>query len=257
MDRKKSYISIGILFLSAICIYFGYQGFVNGDSLSKGRFYALIGVCIICFLIYKIVFYMKDLHTLNSSLVYENNPDRFIEECDKMIESSKVMTMKNIWLVNKSAGYTYKADFKNVIDTLKQIDITKLGSFKLVYYNNLAYAYLMLDKDNEGFQIIERNKKGLLKAIKRKQNAKDFCLTFALYFLKKKDYKKSLEFIKLSKNYTGLMYTADSFEVLKAWIFAETGQKELAEKMLFKMINDSQFTGIKALAQNVFNKCLY
>ena len=85
MDRKKSYISIGILLLSAICIYFGYQGFVMGDSLSKGRFYALIGVYVICFLIYKIVFYMKDLHILNSSLVYENNPDKFISTIEQII----------------------------------------------------------------------------------------------------------------------------------------------------------------------------
>lgn len=103
---------------------------------------------------------MKKLKSFEKYLKEEGNPDKFIEENEKLLQTMKSDYNRTIIKINLSAGYCDKEEYetaKNILlsEPIKQVK----GINKVIYYINLAYIYFRLEENQKALSILEQQKK--------------------------------------------------------------------------------------------------
>lgn len=104
----------------------------------------LVAVAIIVFVCVAVVSKKQNtvINDLLSILYKDLNPDKFIDESLKTLETVKSRALKKTLLLNLAVGYQAKCMFDKAIETTKSINIKGASTvFKAMYHCNLAMFY--------------------------------------------------------------------------------------------------------------------
>jgi len=112
--------------------------------------------------------FQKKLNSLQAILITENNPDKYIEENTKLLETTKNLYNKSLIYINISAGHAVKKSYRKSKEALKNIPEKGLrGINRVVYFSNLAYYHFKLAETKEAIKIVEDNKKESILELKK------------------------------------------------------------------------------------------
>lgn len=108
--------------------------------------------------------FVKKLKGIEKILIEEQNPDKFIEENEKLLQSIKSDYNKAIININLSAGYCDKGDYEKAKEILLSTPVKKLtGLNEIIYYMNLAYVYFRLEEGDIALETLEKHNKDFLR----------------------------------------------------------------------------------------------
>jgi hypothetical protein len=65
--------------------------------------------------------FQKKLNSLQAILITENNPDKYIDENTKLLETTKNLYNKSLIYINISAGHAVKKSYRKAKEALKNI----------------------------------------------------------------------------------------------------------------------------------------
>lgn len=125
--------------------------------------YYLIGSAVILVatlainLIWQIKF-QKEIFAASHILREDKNADLYIQTMQKLINKTRLISNKNLLLMNMSVGYSEKEDYHKAKEILLSINPQKINEVnRAVYFNNLASFSFMLDEKEEAIKIMEAN----------------------------------------------------------------------------------------------------
>ncbi len=131
-------------------------------------FYLIASVVfILCALTVNIIWqisFQKKLAGLSRILYQQKDPDRFIAENEKLLQTVKSEFNKGLILINISAGYSEKEDYRRAKDILLQVSEKHIkGFYKVIYNHNLCYFYFMLGENTSGLAVFNANRNVFMK----------------------------------------------------------------------------------------------
>mgnify|MGYP000174815389 CR=1 FL=1 len=107
----------------------------------------LIMVLLLIFAFYKIKKQISEVNYLNDILYIKKQPERYIEEIDKILAVKQTEKNKVINTIQKTTGMLYAGRFDEVIETLEKLKSTP-KNWLPIYYQNLVLAlYFKKDKN--------------------------------------------------------------------------------------------------------------
>lgn len=108
-------------------------------------------------LIWQIKF-QKEILSASHILREDKNADLYIQTMQKLINKTRLISNKNLLLMNISVGYSEKGDYHKAKEILLSINPKKINEVnRTVYFNNLASFSFMLDEKEEAIKIMEAN----------------------------------------------------------------------------------------------------
>jgi hypothetical protein len=109
-------------------------------------------------LVWQISFFKK-LSGLTAILYQEKDPDRFIAENEKLLQTVKSELNKNLISMNISTGYSEKGDYRRGKEILLQIPEKQMrGIHKVIYNHNLCYYHFILGESTSGMAVFNANR---------------------------------------------------------------------------------------------------
>ena len=159
--------------------------------------------------------FQKKLNSLQAILITENNPDKYIEENTKLLETTKNLYNKSLIYINISAGHAVKKSYRKSKEALKNIPEKGLrGINRVVYFSNLAYYHFKLAETKEAIKIVEDNKKEFDLYQNHSLLGKHIKLNQVYYLKSKKDIDSARELLeKLKNEYTDEKYLQELSQV--------------------------------------------
>ncbi|MFA9464678.1 MAG: hypothetical protein ACERKN_10360 [Velocimicrobium sp.] len=106
---------------------------------------------------------MKKVKCLEKILKDEQNPDKFIEENEKLLQTLKSSYNRAMIKINLSVGYCEKGEYETAKDILLSIPSKSLkGIHGVIYFVNLAYVYFRIEENQKALNILELHNKDFL-----------------------------------------------------------------------------------------------
>lgn len=143
------------------------QGFQIPKKVISRYYIILSGIIIIGAVFIDILWqrrFIEKLKGLERILREEKNPDKFIEENKKLLQTVKANYNKALIYINLSAGYCDKGDYETAKEILISTPLKGLkGINEIIYYLNLTYIYFRLGENRKALEILERHNKDFSK----------------------------------------------------------------------------------------------
>ncbi|QNK39822.1 tetratricopeptide repeat protein [Caproicibacter fermentans] len=105
------------------------------------------------------------MHKLKYAIDLQENacdPDLFLKEIDRLLDACNSRITRQTLLINKSAGILSLGDTQGALELLNSIDVDKYKAFpkhyKILYYNNLASAYLENNENQKAEAMLDKMK---------------------------------------------------------------------------------------------------
>jgi len=133
----------------------------------------LIIIVVVAFVLYgflKRKDLIKQVNVFNQLLYVEKNPEKYIEEVDKILKKNLTDKERNINLIQKTTGLLFTGRFNESILTLKD-DVKKIPpNWQHVYYHNLIISYFLNNEVDKGNEVLKEAKDVLDEYTKRESN---------------------------------------------------------------------------------------
>lgn len=92
------------------------------------------------------------------------NPDHYIREIRALLEGKRSPHLRGVLLVNLSAAYQEKGDYKTAANLLRSVNPKKLaGMNRSIYWADLALAYFHLGENARALEILAAQESGFSK----------------------------------------------------------------------------------------------
>ena len=110
--------------------------------------YAIIfTILLIIFIIFKVKNQVKEVNYLNDILYVQKNPQKYIEEMNKILDKKQTDKNKVINTIQKTTGMMYAGQFNDVIEILHNIQNVPKNWLPIYYQNLLLSSYFKKDKN--------------------------------------------------------------------------------------------------------------
>lgn len=127
-------------------------------------------------------------------LYEEKDPERYVEEMQKVIEKTTNRQQKDLIKINIGAGYVYAGKYDKAIDTLNQIALPGQAEVNQVLVcANKAMAFFLAEKKEEVLELVEKNR-SLLKKYQISSNGltNNIVVTLAIEQYEKAAYEETI-----------------------------------------------------------------
>lgn len=114
--------------------------------------------------------FTKQMAALDAILTEEHDPDRYIEENEKLLLGKKSAQIKSMLRINLCIGYCAKGGYKGAQQQLELVEEKKLiGIQRVVYWADCAYVAFYLGENEKALSYMEKNKREIDKFGKNKE----------------------------------------------------------------------------------------
>ncbi|MBP7175078.1 MAG: hypothetical protein KBA53_02525 [Thermoclostridium sp.] len=108
--------------------------------------------------IWQLLFFKK-LAGLTHILHKEKDPDRFIAENEKLLQTVRAPLNRNLISMNICVGHAEKGDYRLAKEILLQIPENQMkGINKVIYNHNLCYFHFLLGENTSGIAVFNANR---------------------------------------------------------------------------------------------------
>lgn len=119
------------------------------------QYITVILILVIAFLIYKMKKQISQVNHLNDILYIQKQPEKYIEEMDRVLSVKQTEKNKVINTLQKTTGMLYAGLFKEMIETLENLeDIPK--NWMPIYSQNLVLALYLNNDKNKANQELKK-----------------------------------------------------------------------------------------------------
>ncbi len=149
--------SYRICFIS--CLIFGASMITLAIGRGKTDFYHVLpftlgvlsaGACALC------IFMTRKQKEINKLLMVDCNPNAYLEKMNRLEQQAYSEKFRRLIKINIAAGLIYSGEVEQAVSILQSIALKGLSPMhKGVYYNNLAFAYLMMNNTQEAQNIFK------------------------------------------------------------------------------------------------------
>lgn len=102
--------------------------------------------------------FFKKLTGLTHILYKEKDPDRFIAENEKLLQTVRSPLNRNMISMNISVGYAEKGDYRRAKELLLLIPENQMkGINKVIYNHNLCYFHFLLEENTSAIAVFNAN----------------------------------------------------------------------------------------------------
>lgn len=123
---------------------------------------------------------LKQVDLFNRLLYIEKNPEKYIEEIDKLLRKITTEKEKHINLIQKTTGLLYAGRFNESIQILTD-EIKKIPpNWQHVYYHNLIISYFFNGEIDKGNEVLKTAGDVLYEYAKRDSNKKAIEFIYAI-----------------------------------------------------------------------------
>lgn len=137
-----------------------------------GKYVAGIVVLVIFFVFIKIKQQLKEANYLNDILYNKKEPNKFVEEMDRILSKNQTEKNKVINTIQKTTGLLYAGKFNEVVEILDSINNAPKNWLPIYYQNLVLSLYFKKDK-NRANDVFKRSKP-IFEEYKKNQYYKDF-----------------------------------------------------------------------------------
>lgn len=166
-------------------------------------YFPLIIIALILYFAYKRHILYKQAGYFNKLLYIDKNPEKYVDEIDKLLFKMQSERERNINLIQKTTGLFYSGMFDEAIRILEE-KVEKIPSnWQAVYYHNLILSLFFSDKTERANVVIEQAKDAI--DIYLKKNINKISVEFiyaAADFFNDKGKDREEYFSNLTKNAT-------------------------------------------------------
>lgn len=166
--------------------------------------------------------FVKQVAALDTILTEEHDPDRYIEENEKLLLGKKSAQIKSMLWINLCRGYCAKGDYRGAQQQLELVDEKKIiGIQRIVYWADCAYVAFYLGENDKALMYMAKNKREIDKFEKNKELGGLIAVLhiFELFATDKLDLARAL--YTLSKETWGDKRNQEDFDHLKALIWKD------------------------------------
>jgi len=159
----------------------------------------LIIIVVVAFILYgffKRRNLLKQVNIFNQLLYIEKNPEKYIDEVDKILRKMSTEKEKHINLIQKTTGLLYAGRFNESIQILTD-EVKKIPpNWQHVYYHNLILSYFFNDEIDKGNDILKETTDILKEYEKRESNKKAIEFIYAVADFYNGNGQSQIEFFK-------------------------------------------------------------
>lgn len=136
------------------------------------EFVIIVLILLIVFVFIKVQKQIKEVNFLNNILYEQKEPEKYIEEMDKILSKKQTEKSKTINTIQKTTGMLYAGRFDEVVEILEKFhDIPK--NWLPIYYQNLVLS-LYFKKDRNKANEVFKAAKPSFEEFKNNQYYKEF-----------------------------------------------------------------------------------
>lgn len=136
------------------------------------EFVIIVLILLIVFVFIKVQKQIKEVNFLNNILYEQKEPEKYIEEMDKILSKKQTEKSKTINTIQKTTGMLYAGRFDEVVEILEKFhDIPK--NWLPIYYQNLVLS-LYFKKDKNKANEVFKAAKPSFEEFKNNQYYKEF-----------------------------------------------------------------------------------
>ncbi|MDO4168038.1 MAG: hypothetical protein Q4D32_11610 [Eubacteriales bacterium] len=145
-------------------------------------------VFVIVYLVFAVIVNMiwarqlnKQIFAVVDILERDKDPDRYLQEMERLTGALKSGTGLQIYYINMAVGYMAKDDYETALRYMQQIPSVPGGSNRVIYWMDLAYCYFHMEKTEEAMEIMRRQKKVFQEKEQNPEADHILCLLYELY----------------------------------------------------------------------------
>lgn len=118
------------------------------------EFVIIVLILVLVFVFTKVQKQIKEVNFLNNILYEQKNPEKYIEEMDKILSRNQTEKNKTINTIQKTTGMLYAGRFDEVVEILEKFQNVPKNWLPIYYQNLVLSLYFKKDKNkaNEEFK---------------------------------------------------------------------------------------------------------
>jgi tetratricopeptide (TPR) repeat protein len=166
-------------------------------------YFPLIIIALVLYFAFKRHTLYKQADYFNKLLYIDKNPERYVDEIDKLLYKMQSERERNINLIQKTTGLFYSGMFNEAISILEE-KVEKIPSnWQAVYYHNLILSLLFSGNTERANNVLNEAKDAIDIFIKKNINKTSVEFIYAAAdFFNKKGKDREEYFSNLTKNAT-------------------------------------------------------
>jgi tetratricopeptide (TPR) repeat protein len=166
-------------------------------------YFPLIIIALVLYFAYKRHILYKQAELFNKLLYIDKNPERYVDEIDKLLLKMQSERERNINLIQKTTGLFYSGMFDEAISILEE-KVEKIPSnWQAVYYHNLILSLFFSGKTERANDVLNGAKDAIDIYLNRNVNKTPVEFIYAAAeFFNKKGKGREEYFSNLTKNAT-------------------------------------------------------
>ncbi|WRS28134.1 hypothetical protein U6B65_03125 [Oscillospiraceae bacterium MB08-C2-2] len=200
--KRKAIIWISACFLGLLLGIL--KGYFDWPDAVFWKIYLTIGAAaIVGAYLFNLIWYRRFAGRINALLPIlreEKNPDRYIEENQKLLEGLRPQGLRAVLHINLCAAYCQKKEFDRAKEQLGMVNpkyVRKLN--RVIYLMDMAYVHFYLGEQQEALAAMEENRKGLQELAESESYGSLVCVLHVFEALAQEKNSRAAELLDMAR----------------------------------------------------------
>lgn len=236
--------------------------YLNKTNFSNQILLTIYLISIITAILIIYITQIKKYRKIVYILIKEKNSLKFVDKGCKVIKSSTNNVLKSKISLSITHVFTEAGQYQKALEYVKMANFKKSyeafnkniflpAKYKLMYYNNIIYAYLMVNDIVNAQTAFDAGKKIIMKFKNNKNFNTALSHTLAILEYSKGNYRDAENLIAFSLTSTNSKDAIDELNLLKTKIYLKTSRNNEAEILLNELAKNSELQLIRNCALDI------